>query len=609
VHAGSRLQPAMRRFVALRRKRNGPALILSASVFAASCGGCFSCTSTPTQDQPPSSLGPTGIVLDQPTNGETVTGQWVGVTGWLDTTKFDSVVILGAPIEGFYRPTGKGHGAIPTAPTVLRSDGRFIAPRVPLLEGPTTITVLPMPLSGGRPDPTATISLTITGSNTASVPATIVATPALGPSPLTVSFTAYSATGGGDWQWDFNGDGTFAEEAPGYYTVKNTYSTPGQYFVVARQKQGKEWIYAKANVSAADASQVLASTTSVNSPAALAVVPDYSGWSTALQANNQPVSDDTALTRYVLVADGDNVDVFDARLNLLHTLNGLSQPQGVAGDEKGRVYVADTGNNRVVRFNSDGSMDSTFGTQGAITGPSDVPFNKPTSIVLSWADLGTTNGTPNEDVMLLVLDQGNDRLVLGGPTPQSTTWTYTVIQPVLCGDQTCPQAAPTGLSSLSPVATVFGRENAPKVCCGTLPNVVVSDATRIFVSARMRGGPDLNVVADFGAAITSVTSFDHTFLGDSTLIAGVDSQGLIHEWVTGMDVVPELRQHQLPYPATLVAFDAWGTWAHRQQQMSQLADGGLELDQMETGPLVMWVAGAGHLERRLFTSLTLEGTW
>jgi serine/threonine-protein kinase len=50
---------------------------------------------------------------------------------------------------------------------------------------------------------------------------------------------------------------------------------------------------------------------------------------------------------------------------------GLSGPQGVAADAAGRIYIADSGNSRVVILNSDGSLI------GRLTG-----FNRPENIAV-----------------------------------------------------------------------------------------------------------------------------------------------------------------------------------------------------------------------------------
>ena len=43
----------------------------------------------------------------------------------------------------------------------------------------------------------------------------------------------------------------------------------------------------------------------------------------------------------------------------------FSNPEGVALDHAGNIYVADTGNNRIQKFTADGFLITTWGTQGS----------------------------------------------------------------------------------------------------------------------------------------------------------------------------------------------------------------------------------------------------
>ena len=66
----------------------------------------------------------------------------------------------------------------------------------------------------------------------------------------------------------------------------------------------------------------------------------------------------------------------------------------MAVDAQDTVYVADTGNNRVVRYNNDGRHLSTFGSYGRELGQ----FDRPTDIAI------------DADGNLLVVDSGNNRI-------------------------------------------------------------------------------------------------------------------------------------------------------------------------------------------------------
>jgi hypothetical protein len=100
----------------------------------------------PLKDPKPSDLGPTGLFIDQPKSGETITGSWVAVSGWIDPTKIEGLAVVGAASFDLYGPTG--HGGIPSVPVALREDGHFLAPRVPLQDGATQIRVLGFALCG-----------------------------------------------------------------------------------------------------------------------------------------------------------------------------------------------------------------------------------------------------------------------------------------------------------------------------------------------------------------------------------------------------------------------------------------------------------------------------
>src|SRR5574337_260891 len=119
----------------------------------------------------------------------------------------------------------------------------------------------------------------------------------------------------------------------------------------------------------------------------------------------------------------------------------LKWPNGVALDNSGNIYVADTGNNRIEKFSPDGTYLSKFGSQGS----DNVQFNTPFSIALDssgniyvldtlndevkkfspdgtylskFGSLGSDNGQFNypEDVVLdnsgniYVADSGNNRI-------------------------------------------------------------------------------------------------------------------------------------------------------------------------------------------------------
>jgi hypothetical protein len=73
----------------------------------------------------------------------------------------------------------------------------------------------------------------------------------------------------------------------------------------------------------------------------------------------------------------------------------LKQPElGIATDSEGNIWIADTGNNRVEKFNSEGEFLSQFGKEGAGNGE----FKSPKGIAIGPSD------------SIWVVDSGNDRV-------------------------------------------------------------------------------------------------------------------------------------------------------------------------------------------------------
>lgn len=306
------------------------------AVAGASCK-CGDSGLGPLTDTKPPSLGATGLLVEQPKDGETLSGQWVAVTGWFDPALFDTVLVTGGTSSDLYAPTG--HVGVVTAPMTVRKDGRFIAARVPLDEGATPIQVLGVKAGVV----TAITTVNVSGANTASAPITVVADPPFGNGPLSVKLSAFTGMGAAGWQWDFEGDGTFDSEE-----ATPTHSYPaGRYAPLARTKVDNRWVYGTAPLPVSVPGTVSHTNTTVGAPRAIAV---------------------TATA--VLVADGDTVRVFSPTLEAGVTLTGLSAPSGVAGDALGRVYVSDTGHDAVKRFTAAGALDVTFADGGVLSGVS-----------------------------------------------------------------------------------------------------------------------------------------------------------------------------------------------------------------------------------------------
>ncbi len=73
-----------------------------------------------------------------------------------------------------------------------------------------------------------------------------------------------------------------------------------------------------------------------------------------LEARYYQIVSDPAWDRLLLGEMGNDLSAYDGRLDIF---GGLKSPRGLSCDGLGRVYVADTGNNRVLVFKSDGEFD------------------------------------------------------------------------------------------------------------------------------------------------------------------------------------------------------------------------------------------------------------
>ena len=89
----------------------------------------------------------------------------------------------------------------------------------------------------------------------------------------------------------------------------------------------------------------------------------------------------------VAVIDGDQVRVFAPDLTPRFVLSGLSKPSGVARDKSGGLLVADTGNDRLVRFTAAGERDTTFSSHGSF------PAKRPVSLRFGGEEVLLEDGT------------------------------------------------------------------------------------------------------------------------------------------------------------------------------------------------------------------------
>ncbi len=277
-----------------------------------------------------------------------------------------------------------------------------------------------------------------------------------------------------------------------------------------------------------------------------------------------PAEEEFARTRFVLMADGDKVEVFDPKLNHLFTLGGLSQPTGLAGDSLGRIYVTDTGAGRVVRFLADGTPDPDFAP---------IVLDHPHSLSLySFAD-------ESQGSILTALPDGG---------PIGCQWT-----------------SDGGAAKCRPQLALHGNCDD----CRAAPALPVDDFRSLGGSSfedfhmlvrsgggywrpRTSGGMEALKGADNLRAIAPGD------VGPINYYAGVDSTGNLVEWLGDLKPV---RTTPLGYVGTAVAVDHGATaWQHD----SAAEDGGAP----RFGPIVVYVAGDGRVERRVLGGLE-GGLW
>lgn len=334
-------------------------------LLAALVSGC-TCNKTITE-KAPDDLETKGMVIDQPAEGAKLTGAWVTVAGWVAPEAVQNVAAIGAPVDDFYEVTG--HVGVPTVAVMIRKDGRFFAPRVPLQDGEVQLKLIPFGKGGTSYD---VVTRTVTASQTTVVPATIVIEPA---QPKPGEKATLRATTGADlstsFQWDFDGDGTFEAEGA---SVTHSWE-PGRYLVVARTRVNDVWVSAVSKVTVGEAPKVLASAPLVNAPRCLSV----------LSERGEPPPGDVSERKFrapgqrIAVCDGDEVKVFDENLTPLFVLPGLSEPHDVTWDDEHRIYVVDTGHDRIVRFTQTGELDVSFKQGGEFKGTAELPLTRPMS--------------------------------------------------------------------------------------------------------------------------------------------------------------------------------------------------------------------------------------
>lgn len=469
-----------------------------------------------------------GLTIDSPAPGAALTGRWTALTGHFDRTRYQYVAVVGRPASGFYEPMG-GHGGVPMVPLIVDADGGFVAPKVPLSDGVQQLAAVPIGRSGYE----APAFVSVTASGTSTDPITLTAEPRSGETPLKVKLTVKSGSKIERWEWA-SPDGGFE---PGPPTQTRTFTTPGLQGAAVRGWNGSQWVYDVVALQLTGPAKVLHETRAVTQPSLIRPV-------LAKVTENGEYADPPV--RWVLVIDGDQVRVFDGTLKPAFVLKGFKGPKDVAGDPAGRIWVADTGHDRVMRFTPDGKPDVTFGTAGALTAVGPTKLKSPMGLVLPRYE-----------------DDGAKYLLGDGLLYQ-------------CGREEC------SVDSLS-----LEENKRPKMKAFSVPMESELD----YDSSAMLTAEGWQTLGQMGAIRTISKASVFSACGYTSYPYFVAAQGseLLEYWNDR-----EARRLKLPFAPTAIAGNPRGTLSEPRDQHG--ATGGF-------GPIHLYVAGKGVLQERVVDRL------
>ncbi|MFT3836004.1 MAG: hypothetical protein QM723_03275 [Myxococcaceae bacterium] len=249
---------------------------------------------------------------------------------------------------------------------------------------------------------------------------------------------------------------------------------------------------------------------------------------------------------WVLVIDGDQVRVFDGTLKPAFVLKGFKGPQDVAGDATGRIWVADTGHDRVMRFTSDGKPDPAFGKGGAVSTIGETKLKGPQGLVLPR------------------FEEEGPRYLLGDGLLYR------------CGADSC------SVDSLS-----LEANRRPKVNAFSVPMESEVD----YDSAAMLTADGWQTIGEMGPIRTVSKAKVFAACGYTSYPYFVAAQGneLIEYWNDR-----EARRLKVPFAPTAIAGNPRGTLSEPRDAHG--ATGGY-------GPIHLYVAGKGVLQERVVDRL------
>ncbi|NOT35574.1 MAG: T9SS type A sorting domain-containing protein [Candidatus Eisenbacteria bacterium] len=231
-----------------------------------------------------------------------------------------------------------------------------------------------------------------------------------------------------------------------------------------------------------------------------------------LESRQFQVVSDPRWNRLIVGERGHGLSAFDGRGG---ATGALREPRGLAVDENDRVYVADTGNDRIVVLQASTELDAmTLSPLYEIRG-----LSRPFDVAVS------DGGTPFRagDDVLYVTDTGRNRLVAyaleaGAPRLVATL-----------GDLGSGQDRFAG-----PMAITVGRANS-----GNTGDVYVADAhNRRLVHLRHEGS-SLRWVGEAPVGADVVTSLETDQWGN--LYASAPNQGVVRKFNAELSAVAELR--------------------------------------------------------------------
>jgi hypothetical protein len=265
------------------------------------------------------------------------------------------------------------------------SGNTFDVLNLPLSPGANKIIAVAEDINGNL----GSASIAVLATGTLIDPVTLTATPGAGFDPLNVTFQVTSSAPGTfqDVQYDFNGDGTL--QPPDDFTrtdltaISHTYDDPGEYFPVATVRTTLGNFSSLGGFSSSPGQgrlRVSVGVPPVQQGSALSVTDPVD-----LKATPEG-------NLYVLSRSTATLTQFDSTHTVVRSISAIgTTPTGLDVDAEGKVYIALSGGNQVIRlrpiimpimsfeldptFNGTGRIGKANGTPGSGNGEFNAPFD------------------------------------------------------------------------------------------------------------------------------------------------------------------------------------------------------------------------------------------